>query len=35
MMIADFKNYSADFAHEMQENDLPNAIKAWMESIRN
>jgi len=33
-MIADFKNFSADFAHEMAENDLPNAIQAWMDSIR-
>ena len=33
MMIADFKNYSADFKHEMAENDLPNAIKGWMDAV--
>lgn len=34
MMIADFKNYSADFAHEMAKNDLGNSIKAWADSAR-
>lgn len=34
MMIADFKNYSADFAHEMAKNDLGNAIKAWADNAR-
>lgn len=30
MLIADFKNYSADFAHELAQNDLPSAIEAWV-----
>ena len=34
MMIADFKNYSADFAHEMAQNDLANSIRAWAENAR-
>ena len=33
MMIADFKNYSADFAHEMAENDLPGVIQEWLSSL--
>ena len=33
MMVADFKNYSANFAHEMAENDLPNAIQGWMDAL--
>ena len=33
MMIADFKNYSADFAHEMAINDLPNVIQAWADAL--
>ena len=33
MMIADFKNYSSDFAHEMAENDLPNVIQAWSDAL--
>ena len=33
MMVADFKNYSADFAHEMASNDLPNAIQAWYDAL--
>ena len=33
MMIADFKNYSSDFAYEMAQNDLPNAIQAWADAL--
>ena len=33
MMIADFKNYSADFAYILNKNDLNNSIKAWAEQI--
>jgi len=34
MMIADYKNYSADFAHELALNDADNAIDAFMEANR-
>ena len=33
MMITDFKNYSADFAHEMAVNDLPQAVRTWAEEV--
>ena len=33
MMITDFKNYSADFAHEMAVNDLPQAVRIWAEEV--
>ena len=33
MMIADFKNYSADFKAEMAANDLPNAMQAWYDAL--
>ena len=32
-MIADFKNYSADFAYEIAQNDLPKAIEAWADNL--
>ena len=33
MMVGDFKNYSADFAYEMSQNDLPNSVKAWANAL--
>lgn len=33
MMIVDFKNYSSDFKQIISENDLPEAIGAWAESL--
>lgn len=33
MMIGDFKNYSADFRHELDAADLPGAIQAWYDAL--
>ena len=33
MMIADYKNYSADFAQEMAQNDMPDAIANWADAL--
>jgi len=34
MLIADYKNYSADFAHELAVNDASKAIDTFMAENR-